>query len=306
MCISNLIQKWSQIDKSSKILIITDNIQKDIADSIKHENIHDVQIEYFAHTYEFFSLFDSLKTTDLVIVLLSADTFVKSGANRCFSPFEKPDWIRAKYIFIRLSISKESLIQGLSTEKELVYSKIEKMNRFNSDTFVTVTTDIGTDISFRINRFTTCLHEITADGGMAFLPPSETSADIINGTANGKIVIDMTVGQLYHFGELIEYFGLVPAPVTLIISNGIITDIYGDNMASELKAKLFDLPIECRKLVELGQGLAKMDPTGLIGVDESIIDSCHFGFGDGGKCGTHLDVVIKNPVIKQFKEYIYE
>ncbi|MBQ3099508.1 MAG: hypothetical protein IJC50_00815 [Clostridia bacterium] len=304
--ISSLIQKWSQIDKSSKILIITDDIQKNIADSIKLENIYDVQIEYFTDTDKFFHLFDSLQNSDLVMVLLSADTFVKSGANRYFSPFEKPNWINAKYIFIRLSISKESLIQGLTTEKELVYSKIEKMNQFNSDTFVTVTTDIGTDISFRINRFITCLHEITADGGMAFLPPSETSADIINGTANGKIVIDMTVGQLYHFGELIEYFGLVPAPVTLIISNGIITDIYGDNMASELKAKLFDLPIECRKLVELGQGLSKMDPTGLIGVDESIIDSCHFGFGDGGKCGTHLDVVIKNPVIKQFKEYIYE
>ncbi len=296
--ISNLIQKWSQIDKSSKILIITDDIQKDIADSIKLENTYDVQIELFANTDKFFSLFNSLKNSDLVMILLSADTFVKSGANRYFSPFEKPNWISAKYIFIRLSISKESLIQGLSTEKEFVYSKIEKMNRFNSDSFVTVTTDIGTDISFRINCFTTCSHEITADEGMAFLPPSETSAEVIDGTANGKIVIDMTVGQLYHFGELIEYFGLVPTPVTLIITNGIITDIYGDNMASELKAKLFDLPLECRKLVELGQGLSKIKPTGLIGVDESIIDSCHFGFGDGEKCGTHLDVVIKHPIIQ--------
>ena len=41
-----------------------------------------------------------------------------------------------------------------------------------------------------------------------------------------------------------------------------------------------------------------MEPTGLIGVDECIIDSCHFGFGEGWKCGTHLDVVIRNPTIK--------
>ena len=38
---------------------------------------------------------------------------------------------------------------------------------------------------------------------------------------------------------------------------------------------------------------------GLIGVDESIINSCHFGFGDGGRCGTHLDVVISKPAIEQ-------
>lgn len=70
-------------------------------------------------------------------------------------------------------------------------------------------------------------------------------------------------------------------------------------MAAEFKSKLFDLPTECRRIVELGQGLSEMKPTGLIGVDESIIDSCHFGFGDGWKCGTHLDVVIKDPTIKQ-------
>jgi len=301
MSICNLIQKWSQIDITSKVLIITDDVQKEIANSIKHENIYDVQIEHFANTDEFFSLFNSLDSSDLVIVLLSADTFVRSGANRHFSPFEKPYWIKSKYIFIRLDISKDSLIQGLSTKKELVYNKIKEMNRLNSNKTVSVTSDNGTNISFRISPFTTCSHEITTDGGIAFLPPSETSADVISDTANGKVVIDMTVGQLYHFGELVGCFGLVSSPVTLIIQNGTITDIYGNNMASELKEKLFNLPIECRKLVELGQGLSKIEPTGLIGVDESIIDSCHFGFGDGEKCGTHLDVVIKKPEISQTK-----
>ena len=72
-------------------------------------------------------------------------------------------------------------------------------------------------------------------------------------------------------------------------------------MADEFKSKLFDLPKECRRMVELGQGLSEMEPTGLIGVDESIIKSCHFGFGDGCTCGTHLDVVIKAPTIRQIQ-----
>lgn len=299
MIISNLIKKWSGVSEESKVLIITDDIQKSIADSIKEEKIYDAQVVYFSNTDEFFSLLKSLKSSDLLIVLLSIDTYMKSGANKYFSAFKKPEWIMAKYIFVRLDISKDSLIQGLLTDKELVYNKIEEMNRYNSEDLVTVTSESETDISFRINPFTTCSHEITADGGIAFLPPSETSSDIIADTANGKIVVDMTVGQLYHFGELIGPFGLVSEPITITVQDGIITDIYGDDMAAELKEKLFGLPIECRKLVELGQGLSKMEPTGLIGVDESIIDSCHFGFGDGWRCGTHLDVVIKNPRIKQ-------
>ena len=42
-----------------------------------------------------------------------------------------------------------------------------------------------------------------------------------------------------------------------------------------------------------------MKPTGSIGVDESIIDTCHFGIGDSGKCGVHLDVVISNPTLEK-------
>lgn len=68
-------------------------------------------------------------------------------------------------------------------------------------------------------------------------------------------------------------------------------------MAVELKGKLFSLPAECREIVELGHGLSKMTPTGLIRDDESIIDTCHFGIGDGATCGMHLDVVIYSPTI---------
>lgn len=240
-----------------------------------------------------------LTDSDLLIVLLSIETFIKSGANNYFSPFSKPNWLSAKYIFIRLDISQKSLTQGLLTEKSIVYEKIEEMEQFVSNKLLRVTNKLGTDITFKINPFSTCSHEIVENGGFAFLPPSETSSEVLHGTAKGKIVVDVTVGQLFHYGKLIEYFGLVKSPVTIIVENGIVVDIYGNDLALELKEKLFSLPFDCRVMVELGQGLSKMKPTGLIGVDESIIDTCHFGFGDGGNCGTHLDVVISNPVVEQ-------
>jgi len=74
-----------------------------------------------------------------------------------------------------------------------------------------------------------------------------------------------------------------------------------NNADTILKELLFSLPKECRKLVEIGQGLSKMTPTGIIGVDESIIDTCHFGIGDAEKCGLHLDVVVSKPLIQEYK-----
>lgn len=299
MCVSQLIQKWSGIDLTSKVVIVTDDIQKNIALSVQNDKIYDVQIEYYSGAEKFADVvksFSSLKESDLLLVVLSSHTFIKCDANKFFSPFCKPGGIRAKYIFVRLDIQAKSLIQGLSTEKKTVYAKIDQMNNICPEKNVRVTNKSGTDISFRIRPFTTCSHEITKAGGMAFLPPSEISSEVITETANGKIVIDITVGQLYHFGKLIGYFGLAEAPVTLEVENGMITEVSGDGMALDFREKLFKLPMECRKLVELGQGLSDMEPTGLIGVDESIIDSCHFGFGDGGRCGTHFDVVISKPI----------
>lgn len=299
MGISDLIRKWSGISEASEVVVVTDDIQMGIARSIRDEKIFGVRIEYFTKSNGFFDRLKALKSGDLVVVLLSVDTYMSLGVGEYFNAFGKPDWLKAKYIFVRLDISEKALLQGLSTDKRLVYGKIEEMAALEPEKPVTVTSGAGTDISFRIRPFTTCAHEITADGGAAFLPPSETSAEVVPETANGKIVVDMTLGQLYHFGRLIGYFGLVSEPVTITVRGGYIADIDGGGMAAEFKRKLFDLPLECRKMVELGQGLSKMEPTGLIGVDESIIDSCHFGFGDGCECGTHLDVVIKSPVIAQ-------
>ena len=148
MSISSLIQKWSGINETSKILIIADNQQKNIADSIKDEKIYNVQIEKFTKNNEFFDMLKSLKSSDLVIVLLSIDTYMNSGINEYFTAFGKPDWLTAKYIFVRLDISERSLLQGLSTDKELVYGKIEEMNSLVPQKTVTVTSECGTDISF--------------------------------------------------------------------------------------------------------------------------------------------------------------
>ena len=239
----------------------------------------------------------SLAPSDLLIALFSFDAYIGRGANRYFSPFAKPEGLRAKYAFVRLGIPARSLLQGLATPKQRVYGTLDRLRRFAPGSRLRVTGAAGTDITLQIAGFSTCAHEIVENGGMAFLPPSEASAEVLPGTASGRIVVDVTVGQLYYNQRLLAPFGLVDAPVTLRVENGRVTDVSGGAMADALREKLFALPPACRELVELGHGLSDMTPTGLIGVDESLLGTCHFGIGDGAACGVHLDVVVANPAI---------
>lgn len=293
-----LTHKWCNLSQAAKFVIITDHESYTLASDIKNDIQNSCEIYLFGGNNNILSVFSKLSPSDLLVALFQFDTFVFGGANKIFSPFSKPVGLKAKYAFIRLSISKESLIQGLSTPKELVYKKLEEFNQYEANDLLQVTSAAGTDITLQVMPFETCCHEIINDGDMAFSPPSETSSVVIPRTANGRIAVDITVGQLYHYGDFLGYFGRVSSPAVLSVKDGMITDISGNDMVEELKEKLFALPPACRELVELGQGLSKMEPTGLIGVDESIIDSCHFGIGDGGKCGVHLDVVIGDPTIQ--------
>jgi len=299
MSITDFTEKWCSLSGDAKVVIVTNGDRVTLANDLQNCIKNKCEILIFAPGGELMSALVELSPSDLVIALFGFNTFVFGGANGIFSPFSKPQGVSAKYAFVRLGISMESLFEGLSTPKELIYNKIDELRQYKNGTCLRITNDSGTDIALRINPFTTCSHEITADGEMAFLPPSETSSDVIANNADGRIVADVTVGQLYHYGELLGSFGLVDQPVILTVENGIVVDITGGKMAAELKGKLFSLPAECRELVELGHGLSKMTPTGLIGVDESIIDTCHFGIGDGAKCGVHLDVVVNAPTITE-------
>ncbi len=297
LSLSKLADKWCNLISDASVVIVTDSEQLTLANELKATILNTCEIILWNNGISFLEKLQALRPCDLTVALFSFNTFVQ-GANRYFSPFDKPKGVAAKYAFIRLGISKESLLQGLETPKKLMYSKIEELSAYKPGSKLRVTNQAGTDIVLETCGFSGCDNEITSDGGMAFLPPSEVSAEVKPGTANGKIVVDVTVGQLYHYKEFLGYFGLVETPVTLFVEDGNVTHITGGGMGEELKEKLFALPIECRELVELGHGLSKMKPTGLIGVDESIIDTCHFGIGNGGKCGVHLDVVVGEPIIK--------
>ena len=293
---------WFGDCSDSNTLVITDKKQyKEIrkvlsylsSKSIRYALVDDG--DFLTYGYE------NLNSKDLLIVALSIDSFLYRGHNNHFSPFNKPRNLMGKYVFIRLDITEKSLEEGLNTPIQDFEATYHQYKSIPKDSTILVKNKAGTDLEFEINEIKTCSHRLSIDSDKAFLPPSELQAGIKLGTANGKIVIDSTIGQINQYGEWLGMFGLVKTPVTLIVKDSQIKDIIGNE---KLKKILFSLGPECRMVVEFGKGLSKMTPKGIIGIDESIIQTCHFGIGDGvgygidNEASIHLDVVINQPKVK--------
>lgn len=296
-----LTEKWCNLSDDASVIIVTDSIQNSLAEEIAGDIKNNCRIICLDSNGNFMPELQKLRPCDLVVGIFAYESW--GDACKFFSPFDKPDGVSAKYVFIRLSISKESLLQGLSTHKELIYNKISELHKLGNT--IRITNAAGTDIILETNGFPEHENglEIVNDGEMAFLPPSETGADPKPGKANGKIVVDVTIGGLDYYDEHLEDCRLANGELFMLtVENGMVTDITGGEMAAQYKEKLFALPPKCRELVELGHGLSKMTPTGNGGVDESIIDTCHFGIGNdwGGEgCGLHTDFIIGEPVISK-------
>lgn len=157
---------------------------------------------------------------------------------------------------------------------------------------IKVTTIAGTNLEFDIKGRSW----VTGDTGICqekgdfvTLPAGEIFIAPVEGTANGRLVIDGA------FGRVVE------EPVTVTIKKGIAEEFNGgDDIVIELDKRGKD----GRNIGEFGIG---MNPTAkIIGVemeDEKVLGTVHIGFGDnstfGGKvsCGIHICGVIKEPTV---------
>jgi len=152
----------------------------------------------------------------------------------------------------------------------------------------------GTDLTLELYDPVIIPYSARTPGSHAYSPPAEISYSVRPGSAFGVIFADVTVGELRVGADLIDPFGRVDEPVRLLIMEGAVVDAQGGDMARRLKSELWRLPFSCRKLVEFGIGLSCILPSGIIGIDESIAGTCHFGFGNGSDndAPIHLDVVV--------------
>ena len=288
---------WCNLDKGSKVVIVTESARLELAERIKEENeelvakIDVVNLDF----QEYEEIIKALSEQDLIMVLLTIDGFINKNYRNTFPPFLKPHGVSSKYVFIRLDIPEGALLTGLNTDFNKVEDIIEELRPLCKDTRVRVTTPNGTDIVTSIKGQIVLPYHTHTTGSNAFLPPAEVSESLYETSTNGRIVVDATLGELRINGEIIDKFGIVDEPVIVVVKDGLVEEVFGGEYGERLKQGLNLIPKHQQIAVELGHGLSDITPTGIIGVDESMNGTCHFGIGNGDPF--HLDLVVYSPEI---------
>ena len=113
-------------------------------------------------------------------------------------------------------------------------------------------------------------------------------------------MVDITVGEIRFGSDLIDSLGIDDREVRITVQDGLVVDIDGGDIGQRFKTGLNRLDKNLQVVVELGHGLSDLSPTGIIGVDESMNGTCHFGIGDRNPY--HIDVVISNPKFEIISE----
>ena len=165
---------------------------------------------------------------------------------------------------------------------------------------VRITSDLGTDLSFRVEgRRVNVMPCVVAPGEFSPAPTAEVNFSPIEGTANGMIVADASIPYLG--------IGLLKAPVRFTVRDGFIVEIEGGDpeQVATLKAaweKQADPNVY--NVAEMGIGMnPKCRFTGIMLEDEGVLGSIHIGTGTnitlGGtvKAKSHYDLIMAKPTL---------
>ena len=189
---------------------------------------------------------------------------------------------------------------GLFVDFHKQREKVEKIGKIlSSGSLVQVITDKGTDIQFSIaGRDAIVESGISDQPGMVNSPPDiECCIAPLEGTANGKIVIDGSI--------VLPGLGTLKEDVILYVSKGFVKEIEGSQEAVLFKKILNKAKEkEVFNIGEFGIGLnPKCKICGSMLEDEGVYGTIHFGIGDNHTMGgyiessMHTDVVVKNPTV---------
>ena len=197
---------------------------------------------------------------------------------------------------------KEEILIFGGIEADFLYlkPKVEKLGRLLSKArLINLTSHQGTDVNIKLcgrkslNQ-TSIAHQ---RGAWTPSPIVETAVGPEEKGVDGVLVID---GVTIPGGQ-------VKKPISVTFKRGRIVNIKGGQEARKFQKILqsFDHP-NMYQVVEFGIGLnpnSRMG-RGLMAEDESQFGTVHFGLGEGRSFGlpvlapTHIDMVIRNPVLK--------
>jgi len=161
---------------------------------------------------------------------------------------------------------------------------------------IQIKTEAGTDFTFETGG----RHSKADDGRLTFkgafgnLPAGEAYMAPLEGSGNGKIVIDGSF----------PLAGILAQPLVMTVKDGNVTDVSGHACARELEEIFLRYKKQARNIAEFGVGtLETARITGNVLEDEKVKGTVHIAIGDNASMGgtvnvpVHLDGVIKEPSV---------
>lgn len=161
---------------------------------------------------------------------------------------------------------------------------------------VHITTPAGTDLRLSIKgkKGIADTGFVTEPGMTCNIPAGEAFLAPVEGSAEGILVIDGSMGQS----------GIIKKPIKMYVSKGFVTKILGSREARLLRKQLAPFGKKGRNIAELGIGTnPKARLTGEVLEDEKILGTVHIALGNnitmGGTCdvGSHLDGILLRPKV---------
>lgn len=289
--------------KNEKILVITDEIKREIGLSL-HENA--IRMGYYALLVETKSgkingeepspeVAELMQKFD-VVLCPTAKSLTHTNARRAAS---------AKGVRVATfpGITKEVMIRGMNADYKAISKRTIKLQKIlEKGNTIKVTAPAGTDISFKIKGRGIKSRKVIPSKGLFHkkgesgnLPTGEAFLAPIEGTSNGVFVVDGSMAGL----------GLIKnVNIRIEVEKGYATKITGGLLAKKLNDQLNTVGKEARNIAEFGIGTndsAKL--SGILLEDEKVMGTIHIALGNNISMGgivnvpIHLDGVVKKPTV---------
>jgi leucyl aminopeptidase (aminopeptidase T) len=193
-------------------------------------------------------------------------------------------------------ITEEMMARTMAADFSSLRARSREVARLLTEgSEVRITSAAGTDLTIGIAGRTALSDDgdLSASGAFGNLPPGEAFLAPVEGTTNGRLVVD---GTMWPVGRLSE-------PLVWEVADGYVREMSGLH-ADEVRAAIEPYGAEAFAIAELGIGTNDAAQlTGNVLEDEKILGTIHVAIGDnhtfGGtvRVSSHQDGIVLEPTL---------
>jgi len=298
-----LLKVCARAKKEESVLVVTDKDQKHIA-RIFTDHGRELGYEICSIEMPTRSTHGENPPKTVAAAMKSANIIFGATKFSLYHSQARKDAVKEGARFLNMADYTEEMLKtgpllvDFEKQREVVFAVAKVLTEGK---WVKLTSPAGTDIEFSIEG-----RRALAEPGMSVAPgetssPPDIEAELapVEGTANGRVVIDGSIPQ--------PGIGVITTPIEFIVKDGFITEIIGDtDQAQALRNQLAASGNPNNyNVAELGIGLNPLATfSGSMLEDEGVFGSAHIGIGNntafpGGtlSADVHIDAMMRKPTI---------